>query len=161
MHVIATDVLQTGRETIDAEPIVAEEVDWRDVLDEAGNEQPASAALRDQMFNRDDGSAADDLRTAIEASGNVSMLARMAKVGRQTIYDFLAGGALHSRSRRHASARRTERRGNDPRRGASAFSLNEIAAATGLSLAACSRIRAGTREPHPRHWESPRELADS
>jgi hypothetical protein len=33
-----------------------------------------------------------------------------------------------------------------------AFSLSEIAAATGLSLAACSRIRAGVRVPHPRHW---------
>jgi len=33
-----------------------------------------------------------------------------------------------------------------------ALSLNEIAAATGLSLAACSRIRAGARVPHPRHW---------
>ena len=32
------------------------------------------------------------------------------------------------------------------------FSLREIAAATGLSLAACSRIRAGARVPHPRHW---------
>ena len=33
------------------------------------------------------------------------------------------------------------------------FSLNEIAKATGLSLAACSRIRAGAKVPHPRHWE--------
>jgi len=32
------------------------------------------------------------------------------------------------------------------------FTLAEIAAATGLSLAACSRIRAGTQVPHPRHW---------
>ena len=32
-------------------------------------------------------------------------------------------------------------------------SLNEIAEATGLSLAACSRIRAGAKVPHPRHWE--------
>jgi Ni/Co efflux regulator RcnB len=35
-----------------------------------------------------------------------------------------------------------------------AFSLNEIAAATGLSLAACSRIRAGRRVPHPSHWKA-------
>jgi CRISPR-associated endonuclease Cas1 len=35
-----------------------------------------------------------------------------------------------------------------------AFSLAEIAEATGLSLAACSRFRAGTRVPHPRHWEA-------
>ena len=35
-----------------------------------------------------------------------------------------------------------------------AFTLAEIAAATGLSLAACSRIRAGARVPHPRHWEA-------
>jgi CRISPR-associated endonuclease Cas1 len=35
-----------------------------------------------------------------------------------------------------------------------AFALAEIANATGLSLAACSRFRAGTRVPHPRHWEA-------
>ncbi|HXO17827.1 MAG TPA: CRISPR-associated endonuclease Cas1 [Candidatus Dormibacteraeota bacterium] len=35
-----------------------------------------------------------------------------------------------------------------------AFTLAEIAAATGLSLAACSRIRAGARVPHPRHWQA-------
>jgi hypothetical protein len=34
-----------------------------------------------------------------------------------------------------------------------AFSLKEIGNATGLSLAACSRIRAGAKVPHPRHWE--------
>jgi len=34
------------------------------------------------------------------------------------------------------------------------FSLGEIAKATGLSLAACSRFRAGTRVPHPRHWDT-------
>ncbi|MGA9945828.1 MAG: helix-turn-helix transcriptional regulator [Candidatus Cybelea sp.] len=33
-----------------------------------------------------------------------------------------------------------------------AFTLAEIAKATGLSLAACSRIRSGARVPHPRHW---------
>lgn len=33
-----------------------------------------------------------------------------------------------------------------------AFTLAEIAAITGLSLAACSRIRAGARIPYPRHW---------
>lgn len=33
-----------------------------------------------------------------------------------------------------------------------AFWLKEIAAATGLSLAACSRIRSGSKVPHPRHW---------
>ena len=36
-----------------------------------------------------------------------------------------------------------------------AFSLKEIDAATGLSLAACSRV------PHPRHWEALRALVDS
>src|SRR5271165_1321293 len=35
-----------------------------------------------------------------------------------------------------------------------AFTLAEIAAATGLSLAACSRIRAGAKVPHPRHWDA-------
>ncbi len=34
-----------------------------------------------------------------------------------------------------------------------AFSLKEIADATGLSLAACSRTRAGAKVPHPSHWE--------
>ncbi|MGA7356055.1 MAG: hypothetical protein WA431_05585 [Candidatus Cybelea sp.] len=33
------------------------------------------------------------------------------------------------------------------------FSLKEIGKAAGLSLAACSRIRAGERVPHPRHWD--------
>jgi hypothetical protein len=42
-----------------------------------------------------------------------------------------------------------------------AFSLREIADATGLSLAACSRIRAGVRVPHPRHWDALQKLADS
>lgn len=40
-----------------------------------------------------------------------------------------------------------------------AFTLSEIATATGLSLAACSRIRAGARVPHPRHWEALAKLA--
>jgi hypothetical protein len=35
-----------------------------------------------------------------------------------------------------------------------ALSLSEIAAVTGLSPAACSRFRKGTRVPHPRHWEA-------
>jgi hypothetical protein len=39
-----------------------------------------------------------------------------------------------------------------------AFSLKEIGKATGLSLAACSRIRAGARVPHPRHWRALRGL---
>jgi hypothetical protein len=34
-----------------------------------------------------------------------------------------------------------------------AYSFSEIAKATGSPLPACSRIRAGTRVPHPRHWE--------
>ena len=42
-----------------------------------------------------------------------------------------------------------------------AFTLAEIAAATGLSLAACSRIRAGVKIPHPRHWDALRRLAAS
>jgi CRISPR-associated endonuclease Cas1 len=41
------------------------------------------------------------------------------------------------------------------------FSLREIADATGLSLAACSRIRAGARVPHPRYWDALHDLADS
>jgi hypothetical protein len=42
-----------------------------------------------------------------------------------------------------------------------AFSLKEIGEATGLSLAACSRVRAGSKVPHPRHWEALRRLASS
>ncbi|HVN69518.1 MAG TPA: CRISPR-associated endonuclease Cas1 [Candidatus Binatia bacterium] len=42
-----------------------------------------------------------------------------------------------------------------------AFSLKEIAAATGLSLAACSRIRSGAKVPHPRHWASLEKLVAS
>jgi hypothetical protein len=33
------------------------------------------------------------------------------------------------------------------------FPLKEIGKATGLSLAACSRIRAGAKVPHLRHWD--------
>jgi CRISP-associated protein Cas1 len=40
------------------------------------------------------------------------------------------------------------------------FTLNEMRKATGLSLAACSRIRAGTRVAHPRHWEALRTLVE-
>lgn len=42
-----------------------------------------------------------------------------------------------------------------------ALTLAEIAAATGLSLAARSRIRAGARVPHARHWEVLQKLAGS
>jgi CRISPR-associated endonuclease Cas1 len=38
--------------------------------------------------------------------------------------------------------------------------LSEIARATGLSLAACSRFRAGVRVPHPRHWDALIALAE-
>jgi hypothetical protein len=34
------------------------------------------------------------------------------------------------------------------------FPLNAMARATGLSLAACSRVGAGSQIPHPRHWDS-------
>jgi hypothetical protein len=34
------------------------------------------------------------------------------------------------------------------------YPLNAIARTTGLSLAACSRIRARAQVPHPRHWEA-------
>ena len=40
-----------------------------------------------------------------------------------------------------------------------AFSLSPIAKATGLSLAACSRIRAGTSVPHARNWPAFATLA--
>jgi hypothetical protein len=41
------------------------------------------------------------------------------------------------------------------------FSLKEIAKVTGLSLAACSRIRAGAKVPHARHWDALRNLTPS
>jgi hypothetical protein len=42
-----------------------------------------------------------------------------------------------------------------------AYPLKAIARATGLSLTACSRIRSGTKIPHPRHWATLQKLADS
>jgi hypothetical protein len=39
-------------------------------------------------------------------------------------------------------------------------SLNELARATGLSGTHCSRIRAGERIPHPRHWDAFRAIAE-
>ncbi len=42
-----------------------------------------------------------------------------------------------------------------------AYPLSQIAKATGLSLAACSRIRAGARVPHPRHWDALHVLTES
>ena len=42
-----------------------------------------------------------------------------------------------------------------------AFTLKEIGNATGLSLAACSRIRAGAKVPHPRHFDALRRLISS
>ena len=41
------------------------------------------------------------------------------------------------------------------------FSLKELAKATRLSLAACSRIRAGSVIPHPRHWDALIALANA
>jgi hypothetical protein len=40
------------------------------------------------------------------------------------------------------------------------FSLKQLATATGLSLVACSRIRSGSRVPHPRHWFNLHALTD-
>lgn len=41
------------------------------------------------------------------------------------------------------------------------FTLSEIAQATGLSPAACSRIRSGSRLPHQRHWSVLEDLIAS
>lgn len=41
-----------------------------------------------------------------------------------------------------------------------AYPLSAIANATGLSLAACSRIRSGERVPHPRHWKALAKIVD-
>ncbi|MHB1770110.1 MAG: hypothetical protein ACYCPH_03510 [Minisyncoccota bacterium] len=45
-----------------------------------------------------------------------------------------------------------ERRGREITPKLDGYSLSEVAQAVGLSLAACSRFRTGTRVPHPRHW---------
>ena len=45
--------------------------------------------------------------------------------------------------------------------GLAAYALNKIARATGLSLAACSRIRSGSQVPHARHWKALLLLANS
>ncbi len=37
--------------------------------------------------------------------------------------------------------------------------LSALAAATGLSLSACSRIRSGKLVPHQRHWDALSQLA--
>lgn len=50
MHVVATEILQTGRETVDSEPVDVEEMDWRDVHDEGGTGDPASTEMRHQIF---------------------------------------------------------------------------------------------------------------
>lgn len=100
MPVVATAVLQTGRETVDSEPIEAEEMDWRDLLDESGMGQPASAAMRHQVFSPDDAAADDKLREAIVASGNVAHVAREAKIGRQTLYDFFSGAVPRPKTRK-------------------------------------------------------------
>jgi hypothetical protein len=57
------------------------------VLDDGGTEQPASAAMRHQMFQRLEPDSDDRLRSAIDTFGNASLLARDAKIGRQTISD--------------------------------------------------------------------------
>ncbi len=101
MPVVATSVVQTGRETVDSEPIEDGDVDWHDLLDESGMGQPASAAMRHQVFCPDDDAAADDkLREAIVESGNVAHVAREAKVGRQTVYGFLSGAVPHPKTRK-------------------------------------------------------------
>ena len=100
MHITAAGVLQTGRETVDSEPIDPEEIDWRDVLDEGGGGEPPSAVMRHQVFQRFDDAADDNLRTAIKASGDISRLCREARTGRQTIYDFLNGARLRSITRK-------------------------------------------------------------
>jgi hypothetical protein len=70
-------------------------------------------------------------------------------------------GAAISESHRHNREWNREHRGdrNDGAwfrreilRKLDTFPLSAIASATGLSLAACSRIRSGKRVPHPRHW---------
>lgn len=101
MHVVATKILQTGRETVDSEPIEDEELDWRDAFGEGGMGQPG-AAMRHQVFlSKEDEIAADDqLREAVRNCGNIARLVRDAKVGRQTIYDFLAGATLHPKTRK-------------------------------------------------------------
>jgi DNA-binding phage protein len=92
MHVVATAVLQTGRETVESEPIEDGEIDWRDATDESGTEEPANAATRHQVFRPDDDAAAelDKLREAIRES-DISRLAREAGISRRQVHRVLAG----------------------------------------------------------------------
>lgn len=100
MHVVATEVLQTGRETVESEPIEAEELDWADIEDESGIGEPASASMRHQPFQPVDATADDKLRELVRKQGNIARLAREAKVGRQTIYDFLEGTESEPKTRK-------------------------------------------------------------
>jgi len=43
--------------------------------------------------------------------------------------------------------------------GMQGISLTEIAKATGMSTSSASKVRAGRRVPHPRHWEALAQLA--
>ncbi len=100
MPVVATSVLQTGRETVDSEPIDAEEVDWREVLDESGMGQPASATMRHQVFCPDDAAADDTLREAIRKGDNISRVARKAGISRQHVHRILAGSVPGAKTRK-------------------------------------------------------------
>jgi CRISPR-associated endonuclease Cas1 len=66
-------------------------------------------------------------------------------------------GEAHRRNRQWSATHSGEKRDaawfqREIAPGLNTLSLQKIAQATGLSLAACSRFRAGKRLPHPRHW---------
>ena len=91
MHVVATKVLQTGRETVDSEPVEDEEMDWRDVLDEGGIGDPASTEMRHQIFSPVDDTVGDDnLCVAVRQIG-VPRVAKIGRVNERPIYRFLDG----------------------------------------------------------------------
>lgn len=113
MHVVATKVLQTGRETVDSEPIEDEEMDWRDVLDGARTGELASEAMRHQVFSPKDNTADDKLRAAIEATGNVSRVAREAQINRQYLHRILAGAKPSAKIRKKIESALRRQRGKD------------------------------------------------
>jgi hypothetical protein len=100
MHVVATKILQTGRETVDSEPTDPEEVDWRDVVDEAGTEQSYGASMRNQVFERSDDATADDkLCEAVRQTG-ASRLAELGGISVRRVYRFLDGSVRSAKTRK-------------------------------------------------------------
>jgi hypothetical protein len=100
MHVVATKVSQTGRETVDSEPIEAEEMDWRDVLDEAGTGEPASEAMRHQVFSPENDAAEDERLCATIVRIGVARVAEAGTLNLRRVYRFLDGSVRSAKTRK-------------------------------------------------------------